>query len=136
LSGDVETTISCGAITHLTEVNKDIIDELVAKGYKLIRFKDKAWLFLFAGALELIPLMEAIAVQLREVDIELELEEADVIATVTPRRGIGKPVATCGSARPPKKQWRRSSPCLTPARPRHTCSRPTKFTRCGKIFCK
>jgi ABC-type transport system substrate-binding protein len=48
-------------------------------------FKAKAWLFPFAGAPELIPLMEAIAVQLREVGIELELEEADVIATITPK---------------------------------------------------
>ena len=29
--------------------------------------------------------MEAVAVQLREVGIELELEEADVVATVRPR---------------------------------------------------
>jgi ABC-type transport system substrate-binding protein len=48
-------------------------------------FKAKAWLYPFAGAPELIPLMESVAVQLREVGIELELEEADVVATVTPR---------------------------------------------------
>jgi ABC-type transport system substrate-binding protein len=48
-------------------------------------FKAKAWLFPFAGAPELIPLMEAIATQLREVGIEIELEEADVVATVRPR---------------------------------------------------
>jgi len=47
-------------------------------------FKMKAWLFPFAGAPELIPLMEAIQVQLREVGIELEMEEADVVATVLP----------------------------------------------------
>jgi ABC-type transport system substrate-binding protein len=48
-------------------------------------FKAKAWLFPFAGAPELIPLMESIQVQLREVGIELELEEADVVAVVRPR---------------------------------------------------
>jgi len=47
-------------------------------------FKMKAWLYPFAGAPELIPLMEAIQVQLREVGIELEMEEADVVATVLP----------------------------------------------------
>ena len=45
----------------------------------------KAWLFPFAGAPELIPLMEAVQVQLREVGIELEFEEADLVATVMPR---------------------------------------------------
>jgi ABC-type transport system substrate-binding protein len=48
-------------------------------------FKAKAWLFPFAGAPELIPLMESIQVQLREIGIELELEDADVVATVRPR---------------------------------------------------
>jgi ABC-type transport system substrate-binding protein len=47
-------------------------------------FTMKAWLFPFAGAPELIPLMESIQVQLREVGIELEMEEADVVATVLP----------------------------------------------------
>ena len=49
-------------------------------------FKAKAWLFPFAGAPELIPLMESIATQLRDVGIELELEEADVVATVRPKQ--------------------------------------------------
>src|SRR5712691_5811357 len=48
-------------------------------------FKAKAWLFPFAGAPELIPLMESIQVQFRDVGIELELEEADVVAVVRPR---------------------------------------------------
>jgi ABC-type transport system substrate-binding protein len=48
-------------------------------------FKMKAWLFPFAGAPELIPMIESVAVQLREVGIELELEEADLVATVLPR---------------------------------------------------
>ena len=47
-------------------------------------FKAKAWLFPFAGAPELIPLMEAVAIQLREVGIELELEETDWVAKVRP----------------------------------------------------
>jgi hypothetical protein len=42
-------------------------------------------LYPFAGAPELIPLVEAVAVQLREVGIELELEEADVVAVVLPK---------------------------------------------------
>jgi ABC-type transport system substrate-binding protein len=48
-------------------------------------FKAKVWLFPFAGAPELIPLLESIAVQLREVGIELEMEEADLVSTVLPR---------------------------------------------------
>jgi hypothetical protein len=44
----------------------------------------KAWLYPFAGAPELIPLIESVQVQLREVGIELEMEEADLVATVTP----------------------------------------------------
>ncbi len=48
-------------------------------------FKAKAWLFPFAGAPELIPLMEAIQIQLLEVGIELVLEEADIVATVAPK---------------------------------------------------
>ncbi len=49
-------------------------------------FKMKAWLYPFAGAPELIPMMESVAVQLREVGIEMELEEADLVATITPKR--------------------------------------------------
>jgi len=48
-------------------------------------FKAKMWMFPFAGAPELISLVEAIQVQLREVGIDLELEETDVVATVLPR---------------------------------------------------
>jgi peptide/nickel transport system substrate-binding protein len=48
-------------------------------------FKAKAWLYPFAGAPEIISLIEAAAIQLREVGIELELEEADVVAVVLPR---------------------------------------------------
>ncbi len=47
-------------------------------------FKAKAWLFPFAGAPELIPLMEAVQIQLLEVGIELELVEADWIGNVRP----------------------------------------------------
>jgi ABC-type transport system substrate-binding protein len=47
-------------------------------------FKAKGWLFPFAGAPELIPLMEAVQVQLREVGIEMELEEADWVAKIRP----------------------------------------------------
>jgi ABC-type transport system substrate-binding protein len=48
-------------------------------------FKAKAWLFPFAGAPELVQLMEAVATQLREVGVELELEEADLVAVVQPK---------------------------------------------------
>jgi ABC-type transport system substrate-binding protein len=48
-------------------------------------FKAKVWLFPFAGAPELIPMLESVAVQLREVGIELEMEEADLVSTVLPK---------------------------------------------------
>jgi ABC-type transport system substrate-binding protein len=48
-------------------------------------FKAKAWLYPFAGAPELVQVMEAVGTQLREVGIELELEEADLIAVVQPK---------------------------------------------------
>jgi peptide/nickel transport system substrate-binding protein len=48
-------------------------------------FKAKAWLYPFAGAPELIPLVESVAIQLRDVGIELELEEADLVAVVGPK---------------------------------------------------
>jgi ABC-type transport system substrate-binding protein len=48
-------------------------------------FKAKAWLYPFAGAPELPQVMEAVATQLREVGIELELEEADLVAVVQPK---------------------------------------------------
>ena len=48
-------------------------------------FKAKAFLFPFAGAPELMPLMEAVQTQLREVGIDLELEETDWVANVIPR---------------------------------------------------
>jgi ABC-type transport system substrate-binding protein len=48
-------------------------------------FKAKGWLYPFAGAPEMIGVMEAVAIQLREVGIELELEEADWVAAVRPK---------------------------------------------------
>jgi peptide/nickel transport system substrate-binding protein len=48
-------------------------------------FKAKAWLYPFAGAPEIIPMIEAAAIQLREVGIELELEEVDLVAVVGPK---------------------------------------------------
>ena len=47
-------------------------------------FKAKGWLFPFAGAPELISLMESVQVQLREVGIEIELEESDWVAKIRP----------------------------------------------------
>jgi ABC-type transport system substrate-binding protein len=48
-------------------------------------FKAKAWLYPFAGAPEMVALMEAVAIQLREVGIEIALEEADWVAAVRPK---------------------------------------------------
>ena len=48
-------------------------------------FKAKAWLYPFAGAPELIPLMESVAIQLRDIGIEVELEESDLVAVVGPK---------------------------------------------------
>src|SRR3989475_7061051 len=48
-------------------------------------FKAKAWLYPFAGAPELVQVMESVATQLREVGIDLELEEADLAAVVQPK---------------------------------------------------
>ena len=47
-------------------------------------FKAKAWLYQFARAPELIPWLESVAIQLREVGIELELEEPDLVAVIQP----------------------------------------------------
>jgi peptide/nickel transport system substrate-binding protein len=57
---------------------------LVEAGYPT-GFKAKAWLFPFAGAPELVQVMEAVATQLREVGIELELEESDLVSVVQPK---------------------------------------------------
>jgi ABC-type transport system substrate-binding protein len=59
--------------------------ELLAKAGYPNGFKAKAWLYPFAGAPELIPLMEAIQTQLLDVGIELELEQADLVANVAPQ---------------------------------------------------
>src|SRR6266511_4776279 len=48
-------------------------------------FKAKAWIYPFAGAPEMIAVMEAVAMQLREVGIDLELEEADWVSAVRPK---------------------------------------------------
>jgi ABC-type transport system substrate-binding protein len=66
-------------------------------------FKAKAWLFPFAGAPELIPLMEAVATQLREVGIELELEEADWGSHVRPKLRERKASGYLFAAPPSKK---------------------------------
>jgi len=66
-------------------------------------FTMKAWLYPFAGAPELIPLMEAIQVQLREVGIEMELDEADLVATITPKRRERKANWYIGPGVPSKK---------------------------------
>jgi ABC-type transport system substrate-binding protein len=48
-------------------------------------FKAKAWVFPFAGAPELPQVIEAVVTQLREVGVELELEESDLVAVVQPK---------------------------------------------------
>jgi ABC-type transport system substrate-binding protein len=62
----------------------DAARELLAKAGYPNGFKAKAWLYQFAGAPELVPLMEAVQTQLLEVGIELELEQADVVASIDP----------------------------------------------------
>jgi len=58
--------------------------ELLAKAGYPNGFKAKAWLAPFAGAPELVPLVEAVQTQLLDVGIELELEQADVVASIGP----------------------------------------------------
>ena len=59
--------------------------QLLAEAGYPTGFKAKAWLFPFAGAPELVQVMEAVATQLREVGIELELEESDLVSVVQPK---------------------------------------------------
>jgi peptide/nickel transport system substrate-binding protein len=58
--------------------------ELLAKAGYPNGFKAKAWLYQFAGAPELEPLVEAVQTQLLEVGIELELEQADPVSSIGP----------------------------------------------------
>jgi peptide/nickel transport system substrate-binding protein len=58
--------------------------KLLAKAGYPNGFKAKAWLAPFAGAPELIPLVEALQTQLLEVGIELELVQADMVASIQP----------------------------------------------------
>jgi len=66
-------------------------------------FKAKAWLFPFAGAPELIPLMEAVQVQLLDVGIELELIEADWVGNIRPALGDRKAQGFLHAIPPSKK---------------------------------
>ena len=59
--------------------------QLLAEAGYPTGFKAKAWLFPFAGAPELVQVMEAVATQLREVGIELELEDSDLVSVVQPK---------------------------------------------------
>jgi ABC-type transport system substrate-binding protein len=59
--------------------------QLLAEAGYPTGFKAKAWLFPFAGAPELVQVMEAVATQLREIGIELELEESDLVSVVQPK---------------------------------------------------
>jgi peptide/nickel transport system substrate-binding protein len=58
--------------------------KLLAKAGYPNGFKAKAWLAPFPGAPELIPLVEALQTQLLEVGIELELVQADMVASIQP----------------------------------------------------
>jgi ABC-type transport system substrate-binding protein len=62
----------------------EVAKKLLAEAGYPNGFKGKAWLYPFAGAPELIPLMEAIQIQLLDVGIELELEQVDLVSTVAP----------------------------------------------------
>jgi hypothetical protein len=57
----------------------------------------------FAGAPELIPLMESVQIQLREVGVELELEETDWIAKVIPTMRDRKASGYLAALPPSKK---------------------------------
>jgi ABC-type transport system substrate-binding protein len=59
--------------------------QLLAEAGYPTGFKAKAWLFPFAGAPELVQVMEAVATQLREIGIELEMEESDLVSVVQPK---------------------------------------------------
>ena len=62
----------------------DAAREFLAKAGYPNGFKAKAWLYQFAGAPELVPLVEAVQTQLLEVGIELELEQADPVSSIEP----------------------------------------------------
>jgi peptide/nickel transport system substrate-binding protein len=66
-------------------------------------FKAKAWLYPFAGAPEMEAVMESVAIQLREVGIELELEEADWVSAVRPRLNERKAQGYLFAVPPSKK---------------------------------
>jgi ABC-type transport system substrate-binding protein len=66
-------------------------------------FQAKAWLFPFAGAPELIPLMEAVQIQLQEVGIHLELIETDWVGNVRPTLGDRKAQGFLYAIPPSKK---------------------------------
>ena len=66
-------------------------------------FKAKAWLFPFAGAPELIPVVEAVQIQLLDVGIELGLEEADLVSTIAPTWRARKAHGYLAAVPPSKK---------------------------------
>jgi ABC-type transport system substrate-binding protein len=66
-------------------------------------FKAKAGLFPFAGAPALIPVMEAVQIQWREVGIALELEETDWVAKVRPTLRDRKAQGSLDAIPPSKK---------------------------------
>lgn len=59
--------------------------ELLAEAGYADGFGLKAWLFPFPGAPELIPLMEAVQINLEDIGVELELISADWAGTVIPQ---------------------------------------------------
>jgi len=77
-------------------------------------FKAKAWLYPFAGAPEMVAVMEAAALQLREVE----------------------PAAISGRSPPRRRQSSRSSLSSTSVRASDISFRRTRSTRCGKTFCR
>ena len=75
--------------------------------------------------------------QLREVGIELELEEADLVATVLPKMRERKAHWYLRPGIPSKKAV---EPQISAVQRRQghsrTCLRPMKSTRCGKTCCR
>ena len=99
-------------------------------------FKAKAWLYPFAGAPEMIAVMEAVAIQLREVGIEIELVEADWVAAVRPKLQKREASGYLWAIPPSKKAVEPSSRSSTSARASDTSSRPMRSTRCGRTSCR
>ena len=99
-------------------------------------FKAKMWVYPFAGAPELIPLLEAIQVQLREVGIELEPEEADLVAVIAPRVREKSQLVPATDYSLQKSGGSPDFRLQRQAKAARTSLRPTNCMPCGRNCCK